>query len=110
MYARFYSLYKMLSICYARPCFMPKKTKKEKILADLRRSSHIVKPLASSVAQIQAVPSVQKFVFEKKPVITIQTKQTTHDYSYVYHDLIKITIFTIAVLTLQGMLYFVLQR
>ena len=96
---------------------MPKKTKRQKKHADLHKNQ------SASLKSADFVKS-QNLSSEPLPVSGISTSYTyTHhtavtpkishgvvDYSYVKHDAIKITIFTIAALAFQGVLYFLINR
>ena len=104
---------------------MPKKTKKQKILAEIRRkisqrdnyfhpheanNQKFVKrvnnlyPLPHTVLPSYASPIPNKSIIKPKNPIE------KADYTYIKHDLIKITIFSIFALFFQLMLYFVLRR
>lgn len=90
--------------------FMPKRTRKEKIRADHRRALEFVKPPDALVASTVSLQTTPGFVFRKDTAPTSKTITVTHDFSYVGHDLIRITIFTLAALIVQGVLYFVVRR
>lgn len=96
---------------------MPKKTKKQKILAGFHRkfsagpsSSNNVK--SQNMHRVIATPSVTSpmFSFNKNSVATVRNTKTVGDYSYLKYDLIRITIFTASAIILQGVLYFFLHR
>ena len=97
---------------------MPKKTKKEKIRARFHRQQFLSKNNNPQVVkkQIQAEPGTithslsSSFKLADVAVITPKTSQTAVNYSYVSHDLIRITIFTVLALIFQGVLYFLLNR
>jgi hypothetical protein len=95
---------------------MPKKTKKHKILADLRKKNQFSSPGFQFVnSQIDRIPkqpastSQPGFIFDTKSNTKPKTGVVAHDYSYVKHDLIRITFFTIIALMIQGVLYFFLK-
>ncbi|MBI3379605.1 hypothetical protein HY029_02500 [Candidatus Gottesmanbacteria bacterium] len=103
---------------------MPKKTKKQKILAILHRQSQISNTLKTSglssntefVKSQNEKSNYGQTLTYSTPVslvtqAVIKTKSPEVDYSYGYvkKDLIKITIFSIFALLLQGMLYFLLR-
>ncbi|OGG26378.1 hypothetical protein A2960_03550 [Candidatus Gottesmanbacteria bacterium RIFCSPLOWO2_01_FULL_39_12b] len=93
---------------------MPKKTKKEKMLAELHRrleSTNLqgeeivksqIKTHQNTLSQVQPATYSFSNIGYTKPKNHI----VTHDYTYLKHDLLKITGFTILALLFQGMLYF----
>ncbi len=95
---------------------MPKKTKKEKILAELHRKLTILdaspKPVKSqnqrSTPQAQSV-KLSSFIYHSGSVTKPNSLQKEPSYAYVKHDLIKITIFTLFAIIFQSMLYFLLR-
>ncbi|MCL4338592.1 hypothetical protein M1271_02810 [Patescibacteria group bacterium] len=127
---------------------MPKKTKKQKLLAELHRKmavadihsviqpqSHISKKNdetrfprrnSSSISISLTDTSVKSQLTTDKTSYSIRdsfsgtsniqtipkpkSSSLMTDYSYVRHDLIKITIFTVFAFLLQGVLYFLLHR
>jgi hypothetical protein len=97
---------------------MSKKTRKEKILADQRRLRHLhtapasefVKPSAGTALENPINQPSASYQFTKEAVPVGKINVSTHDYSYAYKDLIRITIFTLVTLFAQGVLYFVLRR
>ncbi len=96
---------------------MPKKTKKQKLLAELHKKLSAANQSSTPVkSQIYSTPSsatvktaaniaYNNYKIAKPKTITIQS-----DYSYITADLIRITIFTIIAFILQGVLYFQLHR
>jgi hypothetical protein len=96
---------------------MPKKTKKQKILAKLHRKLSIEPPSfnnvkSQNIERATAVPAITSptFSFNKNSVATAQNMKNVSDYSYLKYDLIRITIFTASAIILQGVLYFFLHR
>lgn len=98
---------------------MPRKTKKKKKLAQLHRSSvKSMTPLqktgefedktVSSPPNKQGLYSYQSDILMLNQKPKKETSKT--DYSYVLHDLKKISIFTILALFFQVVLYFILNR
>jgi len=104
---------------------MPKKTKKQKLLADIHRklqTTQIVKNSSSVRAESTLVNSQNQvslssqletksptFVYQKDIVTKPKTLTATSNYSYVTRDLLKITIFTFLALVFQGVVYFLLR-
>lgn len=95
---------------------MPKKTKRQKILAGLHRKQQLSQlPTTQVIEKSSVVASLAP-----APTFTFQTQtaiQTTHkniesstDYAVVSQDLKRITIFTVLALIFQGVLYFVLHK
>lgn len=98
---------------------MTKKTKKQKMLAALRRREiHLnpahwpqtVKNQNDSASYPASVSPGLTYTIQKNIAVKPQNIATMESYSYVKHDLIKITIFTFSALIAQGVLYFVLNR
>ena len=96
---------------------MPKKTKKQKILAEKRRqnitdkaiSYNFVKPPVSDIPK-EAIVSLTDSVNRKEiPVTMPQTSNETDDNKFLRIDLMKILIFSIFALISQGMIYYWLQ-
>lgn len=96
---------------------MPKKTKKQKLLADLRRKIETVRDINLDVVKYQKkeealnlnLPQEEKVLNEKYRVTKSQTTNIVADYSHVKKDLIKITLFTLFALIFQGVLYYFLN-
>lgn len=103
---------------------MPKKTKKQKILAQLHRklqiaaqmksndfrvSSDFVKSQNDKPSPYQNSTYQTSVSFVKETVRKPKTDNLASSYSYVKSDLVKITIFTIFAAALQGVLYFLLR-
>ena len=103
---------------------MPKKTKKQKLLADLHKKIHLA--TIHQISSTKAIPDLVKgqndslplgqtpiyktsLKFINKNAVEAKTHITTSSYAYVKNDLIKITIFTILALSLQGVLYFFIR-
>jgi len=88
-----------------------KKTKQQKIVADLRRQL-LKKNLSTQVE----TPVVKTVVSEKKPLIkepqikAADKKESDFNYSYLTHDLKKTAILTSSVIALQIILYFALTN
>lgn len=98
---------------------MPKKTKKQKLLAELHRKIEVAtKASAAELVKSQNVsasidpvtPHIPTFTYNKNSIVRPKTQSVKADYSYVQHDLIRITIFTLFATIFQGVLYFLLQR
>ncbi|OIO15708.1 hypothetical protein COV53_06410 [Candidatus Gottesmanbacteria bacterium CG11_big_fil_rev_8_21_14_0_20_37_11] len=97
---------------------MPKKTKKEKLLADLRRlnKSQIQKEqlLVKNQIIVNPIPTssslTPSLMFKIKSDTKPKKISIENDYSHIKHDLIKITIFSFFALGIQGVLYFLLHR
>jgi len=104
---------------------MPKKTKKQKLLADLHRKSHTIQLNNESSSARQETTLVNKqnierlssqletksptFVYQKDIVTKPKNISTASNYSYISADLLKITIFTFLALVFQGVVYFLLR-
>mgnify|MGYP001559501370 CR=1 FL=1 len=103
---------------------MPKKTKKQKLLADLHKKinlatthqisgakamSDLVKGQNDSLPLSQTPSYKTSLKFINKNAVEAKTHITTSSYGYIRNDLIKITIFTILALSLQGVLYFFIR-
>lgn len=103
---------------------MPKKTKKQKILAQLHRKTifsvpgqtnhpssnpDLVKSQNNYSIQNQLPVYSNSFKYAKDTVAKAKNMKITPSYTHVQHDLIRITIFTILALAIQGMLYFLLR-
>lgn len=103
---------------------MPKKTKKQKILANIHRklqySSNLnlqevnsglnsVKSQNNSVIQNKSPEYAMTFNHAKETVMKINNTKAGSSYDYVKKDLVKITIFTIFALASQCVLYFLLR-
>ncbi len=96
---------------------MPKKTKKQKLLAELHKklsavaqSSIPVKSQIYSIPSSTTVKTATNIAYNNYTVAKPKTLTTQSDYSYISADLIRITIFTIIAFILQGVLYFQLHR
>ena len=103
---------------------MPRKTKKQKLKADLRRKSQAeqkypqgrltskkpVKTQKLFEAKKKKLNTSKKTINKKSLVTTAQNIKNVKNYAYVKKDLIKITIFTLLALAFQGVLYFLLNR
>ena len=96
---------------------MPKKTKKEKILAQLHRKMEKYSPDNPPVVKYQNkshIPArstlLPKHLFsDNQSTTTVKTTTFATDYTYIKHDLIKITLFTAVALIFQGVLYYLLR-
>ncbi len=103
---------------------MPKKTKKQKLLADLHKKIYLAKTHQST--NTKAMPDLVKgqndsisvsltpvyttsLEFINKHTVKAKTHILDTSYNYIRNDLIKITIFTILALSLQGVLYFFIR-
>ena len=119
MYSTLYSLYKILSIWYAPivyPGSMPKRTKKQKLLAELHRQQmtnlqfklQTVKPQNESQAQNDVSYKNSNPIYKIGPSAKPNSHIGSIDYTYVKQDLLRIFIFTLTALIFQGVLYFML--
>lgn len=104
--------------------YMPKKTKKQKILAQLHRKlqfqqtyqfqdpgkkPELVKNQNSSISMKAKLPSPVSLNNIRQTFAEPPDKKSGTSYDYVKKDLIKITIFTVFAFVLYGVLYFVLR-
>jgi NifB/MoaA-like Fe-S oxidoreductase len=103
---------------------MPKKTKKQKLLAELRRKlatvsstdslnynkqTELVKRQNDFKSETIPLASTVTDGFKLKSITEPKSPNAPTNYSYVRHDLIRITIFTFFALASQGVLYFFLK-
>ena len=96
---------------------MPKKTKKQKLLAQLHRKINLVSSSPSNIVKREFPeksfkeegPKISGFTYNKQVIIKPQITMADRDYRYIRSDLIKITIFTFLALSFQSVLYFVLR-
>ena len=97
---------------------MPKKTKKEKILAELHRKlardilpqKNFVKgQIDTSLDTVSHINS-STYTYSNLGYVKAKNHIITHDYAYLKHDLLKISSFTILALLFQGVLYFFLRK
>lgn len=98
---------------------MPRKTKKQKVLAKLHRklaslevSPNITKSQNKKKPSTNTKPILEntKFVYKRQPVIKQKSVAATTNYAFIKYDLIKISLFTTLALALQGVLYFLLNK
>lgn len=97
---------------------MPKKTKKQKLLAELRRKIEkqsvndlpVVKYQNKIQPQNHSTTRLPNIKDHKQSLPTAKTSNEAVDYSFVGRDLIKITLFTLVALVFQGVLYYLLYR
>lgn len=95
---------------------MPKKTKREKILAELHRKLITLDASTKSVKsqnqigmpQAQSV-KLSSFTYHSGSVTKPNSLQKESSYAYIKHDLIRITIFTLFATIFQSVLYFLLR-
>lgn len=98
---------------------MPKKTKKEKILAEQRRK-HInietIKPVSSYSLKIPpkenaktATDGYFKLNIFKQQISSARQDEPNVNYNYVYKDLLRITIFSTLAISLQFVLVWLLR-
>lgn len=84
---------------------MPRKTKREKILARLRRLQNRVedetKPVVTQPSVQISLDSKPKTLDTKSQIKQLESDTLTYDYSYVYKDIRKIIILTAIALTLE---------
>lgn len=93
---------------------MAKKTKREKILAELHREKQ---KLAVQVSSSAGVPKYQLSLSESKkinpssqnPILLPELRSTRTDYSYVLHDLSHTLILTALAICAQLSIYYVLS-
>jgi len=103
---------------------MPKKTKKQKILAQLHRKLQLATQMKTGNFQLSSdfvksqnvklLPDQKSLAqtsvsFINETVIKPKNDNLASSYDYVKKDLVKITIFTLFAVALQGMLYFLLR-
>ncbi len=87
-----------------------KKTKQQKIVADLRRQ--LLKKNLSNKNETPVVKSVRddKKPLIEEPQIKVVKKETNFNYSYLTHDLKKTAVLTSSIVALQIILYFALTN
>ena len=87
-----------------------KKTKQQKVVADLRRQ--LLKRNLSNQSEPPVVKTVEiKKPLEKEPQIKVtEKKEEDLNYNYLAHDLKKTAILTSSVIALQIILYFALTN
>lgn len=103
---------------------MPKKTKRQKILAELHRrlqysqnlqtqdlklNSEFVKSQNEVATQSKEPQYSTTLNYAKHPFIKPKNANIPSSYAFVKNDLIRITIFTAFALALQGVLYFLIR-
>lgn len=96
---------------------MPKKTKKQKLLAELHRKISVVSSYSPQFVKTQNITSDtasqqnnhSPYSYDKQVVTTTKTLKLNSDYSHIKSDLVKILIFTLFALISQGVLYFFLR-
>ena|SRR3972149_9286070 len=95
---------------------MPKKTRRQKMLAEQRRiqglqdtRSEFVKREKIEIPPFAPNIAPPRFDYHKKIAIEPQSQRITHDNTHIVKDLIRITIFTMFALFFQGVLYFFLR-
>ena len=96
---------------------MPKKTKKQKLLAELHRKISVVSSYTPQFVKTQnntAASTVLKnnlsqYSYDNRAVTTTKTLKSDLDYSYIKTDMVKILVFTLFALISQGVLYFFLR-
>lgn len=97
---------------------MPKKSRKEKILADIHRKTNSITLKETQFVKHQIKPaynttpstSESKFVYNKGIDVKPQNHLHESNLDYINNDLVKITIFSFFTLILLGVLYFLLNR
>lgn len=82
-----------------------KKTRQQKIIAELRRKLSVKAPVEVSPEFVVKEPSPSKLTQINQPLKT--TPSLT--YSYLLPDLLKTTILTMSIITLQLILFFLLK-
>lgn len=96
---------------------MPKKTKKDKILAEARRkilaekqlSYNFVKPQSSAVQNTSERLLPENDKSQKYTAKSTQTDISILEHKYLRVDLLKILAFTLIAVILQGVLYYFLR-
>lgn len=95
---------------------MPRKTRKEKILADIHRQKqpkhfkiHLTTE-SNHILPAATIPSPDSEKLVKDFYVKQNTPLLISDYKYVKKDLLRITIFTMLALAINGMLYFIMNR
>lgn len=90
---------------------MPKKTKKQKLLAEVRRKIELPFLLSQETRQTSSVKPHPPMRYALNISNNNNPKSTkiVEQYAYVYHDLFKICIFTVIAIIFQSVLYFVLK-
>lgn len=96
---------------------MPKKTKKQKILAQLHRKINTVSSTSAQFVKSQnhfepkekLENKPASYTYHNSSITTTKTSAITLDYFHIKSDLIKILIFTLFALISQGVLYFFLR-
>lgn len=103
---------------------MPKKTKRQKLLAEKHRQKILTafsnspliasdsKPVKNQInlADIDAKTNgLLEYTFNKQSVPAIKSVPNQSDYSYVNKDLKRISLFTFLAISLQVVIYFVLK-
>ena len=92
---------------------MPKKTKRQKLLAEKHRQNL----LGSQPVKHQNHPpqidsknnGLLKYTFNQQSVPSVKSVSDNSEYSYVKKDLKRISLFTFLAISLQGVIYFVLK-
>jgi hypothetical protein len=79
-----------------------KKTRKEKIRADLRHGQYILKT--------EDLPSVNNGSIEEPKKFETITFKNTHQYSYVLHDTRKTLLLTLSIIFAEIILFFLLKN
>lgn len=82
-----------------------KKTRQQKIIAELRRKLSVKNPMEVSPQLVLKEPSLPKLTQINQPLKT--TPSLT--YSYLLPDLLKTTVLTMSVIALQLILFFLLK-
>lgn len=96
---------------------MPKKTKKQKLLAELHRKISVVssytpqfvKTQNKTTASTVLKNNLSQYSYDNRAVTTTKTLKSDLDYSYIKTDMVKILVFTLFALISQGVLYFFLR-
>lgn len=95
---------------------MPQKTRKQKILAEKRRStlmafpSFTVNTPIESNSSTQKVPSPAQLKYEQSATVTTQSVSHISDQTAVKHDLSRIGIFAFFAIAFQLVVYWLLRR
>ncbi|MBI3955096.1 hypothetical protein HY338_01525 [Candidatus Gottesmanbacteria bacterium] len=92
---------------------MPKKTKRQKLLAEKHRQklldSKPVKHQINLPEDDQKIHPEIKYTFKKQSVTAIKPVFRNNEYSHVNKDLKRISLFTFLAISLQVVIYFVLK-
>jgi hypothetical protein len=87
-----------------------KKTKKEKIIADLHRKLHSQTPISDTTASRHVAPQQSVYTYKARPTTVTKTPVVlTTNLPHVKHDLLKTTMVTSAIIIAQLFLFYLLK-